>query len=293
MRGVGQLPVRPARHGRRHGQGAGQAASAGLLRRQHGEGPEPVVLHRHLHPERDPHGRRVRDVRRSPASRRDPYSVTAVKVEGRGLPGFSTSRRPSRRCPRTSPTTSPTSCRTSIENGTGQNAKAPGRDGRGQDRYHRREQVGLVRRLHPAAVDLGGMFRENPADHRLLSMNGTAGKDSIHGGDIPTSVWTEYMLDALKGKNDPGFPDAVKIPKIQNEVGAPRRPRSRASRPARRRPRRPARRRARARRRRRPPRADVPASLRRQRRHRPRWRGRRSRLLADRLDVTRNRWCQG
>ncbi|SNX62449.1 hypothetical protein SAMN06272735_4229 [Streptomyces sp. TLI_55] len=51
------------------------------------------------------------------------------------------------------------------------------------------------------------MFREDPQTNKLLSMNGTAGEDSIHG-DTPTSMWTEYMKAALKGDNDPGFPDA-------------------------------------------------------------------------------------
>ncbi|MGW3110789.1 transglycosylase domain-containing protein [Streptomyces sp. NPDC001091] len=150
----------------------------------------------------------------------DPYSVTSVKVDGTDVPGFT--KPESKQAMDANIANNVTDVLENvIQNGTGQNAKALGRTAAGKtgttDENKSAWFVGYTRQLATSVA----MFRENPADHRLLSMNGTAGKDSIHGGDIPTSVWTEYMLDALKGKNDPGFPDAVKIPKIQNEVGAP------------------------------------------------------------------------
>lgn len=40
-----------------------------------------------------------------------------------------------------------------VENGTGTPARIPGRDVGRQDGYHGRQQVGLVRRLHPADLD--------------------------------------------------------------------------------------------------------------------------------------------
>jgi membrane peptidoglycan carboxypeptidase len=108
-----------------------------------------------------------------------------------------------------------------IQNGTGQNAKALGRTAAGKtgttDKNKSAWFVGYTQQLSTSVA----MFRENPKDHKLLSMNGTAGVDSIHGGDIPTLVWTEYMKAALKGANDPGFPKATDIGKVQDEAGAP------------------------------------------------------------------------
>ncbi|MQY12653.1 Monofunctional biosynthetic peptidoglycan transglycosylase [Streptomyces sp. RB5] len=45
----------------------------------------------------------------------------------------------------------------------------------------------------------------------LLSMNGTAGVESIHGGAIPTEVWTDYMKAALNGKETVDFTPATPI----------------------------------------------------------------------------------
>ncbi|MFG2814603.1 transglycosylase domain-containing protein [Streptomyces sp. NPDC048410] len=150
----------------------------------------------------------------------DPYSVTSVKFDGQPLPGFAKPR--SKQAMDANIANNVTDVLENvIQNGTAKGALALGRTAAGKtgttDENKSAWFVGYTQQLSTSVA----MFRENPEDHRLLSMNGTAGKDSIHGGDIPTSVWTEYMLAALKGKNDPGFPDAVKIPKIHNEAGAP------------------------------------------------------------------------
>ncbi|WP_203618205.1 transglycosylase domain-containing protein [Streptomyces bauhiniae] len=150
----------------------------------------------------------------------DPYSVTMVKKDGQELPRFTKPK--SRQVMDSSIANNVTDVlRNVIQNGTGQNAKVLGRTAAGKtgttDENKSAWFVGYTQQLSTSVA----MFRENPKDHRLLSMNGTAGTDSIHGGDIPTSVWTEYMRAALQGKNDPGFPDAIKIGKIHNEAGAP------------------------------------------------------------------------
>ncbi|WP_435879019.1 transglycosylase domain-containing protein [Streptomyces griseoluteus] len=150
----------------------------------------------------------------------DPYSVTMVKQDGKELRGF-TKPKPEQVMDSSIANNVTDVLENVIQNGTGQNAKALGRTAAGKtgttDENKSAWFVGYTQQLSTSVA----MFRENPKDHRLLSMNGTAGTDSIHGGDIPTSVWTEYMLAALKGKNDPGFPDPIKIGKIHNEVGAP------------------------------------------------------------------------
>ncbi|WP_225832724.1 transglycosylase domain-containing protein [Streptomyces sp. NK08204] len=151
---------------------------------------------------------------------RDPYSVTKVKYNGEDKPGF-TKPKSSQAMPANVANNVTDVLQNVIQNGTGQNAKALGRTAAGKtgttDKNKSAWFVGYTQQLSTSVA----MFRENPKDHKLLSMNGTAGVDSIHGGDIPTSVWTEYMKLALQGQNDPGFPDATKIGSVQDEVGAP------------------------------------------------------------------------
>ncbi|MFH8582596.1 transglycosylase domain-containing protein [Streptomyces zaomyceticus] len=150
----------------------------------------------------------------------DPYSVTALKKDGQEQPGFQK--------PKVKPAMDANIANNVtdvlenvIQNGTAQNAKALGRTAAGKtgttDSNKSAWFVGYTQQLSTSVA----MFRENPKDHELLSMNGTAGKDSIHGGDIPTLVWTEYMKAALKNANDSGFPDATEIGKVQDEAGAP------------------------------------------------------------------------
>ncbi|AOR33273.1 penicillin-binding protein [Streptomyces fodineus] len=150
----------------------------------------------------------------------DPYSVTEVKKDGQELPGF-TKPKITTAIPDDVANNVTDVLQNVIQNGTGQNAKALGRTAAGKtgttDSNKSAWFVGYTKQLSTSVA----MFRENPKDHELLSMNGTAGVPSIHGGDIPTSVWTEYMKAALKNQNDPGFPQATEIGKVQDEAGAP------------------------------------------------------------------------
>ncbi|MES5819193.1 transglycosylase domain-containing protein [Streptomyces sp. RG80] len=150
----------------------------------------------------------------------DPYSVTEVKKDGQDLPGFDKPK-VTLAMPENVAHNVTDMLENVVENGTGQNAKALGRAAAGKtgttDSNKSAWFVGYTQQLSTSIA----MFREDPKNSKLLSMNGTAGEDSIHGGDIPTSIWTEYMKAALKGANDPGFPDAEKIGEIQDEDGAP------------------------------------------------------------------------
>ncbi|QTD99626.1 transglycosylase domain-containing protein [Streptomyces cyanogenus] len=152
----------------------------------------------------------------------DPYSVTAVKINGVDAPSFVKPKPAPEQALDANIANNVTDVLENvIQNGTGQKARALGRTAAGKtgttDENKSAWFVGYTRQLSTSVT----MFRENPKDHKLLSMNGTAGVDSIHGGDIPTLVWTEYMKAALKGSNDLGFPPATEIGKIQDEAGAP------------------------------------------------------------------------
>ncbi|MFC8367048.1 transglycosylase domain-containing protein [Streptomyces sp. NPDC057239] len=150
----------------------------------------------------------------------DPYSVTAVKHKGSELPGFEKPR-VTQAMPENVANNITDILENVIENGTGYKAQELGRTAAGKtgttDKNKSAWWVGYTQQLATSV----GMFREDPKDHKLLSMNGTAGDESIHGGDVPTQIWTEYMKAALKGEDDPGFPKAEKIGEIADGIGAP------------------------------------------------------------------------
>ncbi|MFI9245666.1 transglycosylase domain-containing protein [Streptomyces sp. NPDC053086] len=152
----------------------------------------------------------------------DPYSVTAVKVNGADAPSFTKPKPAPKEAMDPNIANNVTDVLENVvQNGTGKKARALGRTAAGKtgttDENKSAWFVGYTQQLSTSVA----MFRENPKNHKLLSMNGTAGVDSIHGGDIPTQVWTEYMMAALKGQNDPGFPKATEIGTVQHEAGAP------------------------------------------------------------------------
>ncbi|MDG9718602.1 transglycosylase domain-containing protein [Streptomyces sp. DH24] len=149
-----------------------------------------------------------------------PYSVKAVKYAGQELGGFEKPKA-TQAMPENVANNVTDVLENVIQNGTAKNAKALGRTAAGKtgttDENKSAWFVGYTQQLSTSVA----MFREDPGSHKLLSMNGTAGVDSIHGGDIPTLVWTEYMRAALEGQPDPGFPAATKIGEIADQVGAP------------------------------------------------------------------------
>ncbi|MEU7473623.1 transglycosylase domain-containing protein [Streptomyces sp. NPDC044984] len=150
----------------------------------------------------------------------DPYSVTAVKHKGTELPNFEKPRI-KQAMPENVAHNITNVLENVIENGTGYRAQGLGRAAAGKtgttDENKSAWWVGYTQQLATSVA----MFREDPKDHKLLSMNGTAGDESIHGGDVPTQIWTEYMKVALKGEDDPGFPKAEKIGQIADGIGAP------------------------------------------------------------------------
>ncbi|MEU0743145.1 transglycosylase domain-containing protein [Streptomyces sp. NPDC006134] len=150
----------------------------------------------------------------------DPYSVTSVKHDGVEVPGF-TKPKVTQAMPANVADNVTSTLENVVQNGTGTKAKALGRAAAGKtgttDENKSAWFVGYTQQLSTSVA----MFREDPKSHTLLSMNGTAGDDSIHGGDVPAAVWTEYMKDALQGEEDPGFPEAAPIGKVLDGVGAP------------------------------------------------------------------------
>ncbi|GAA2134562.1 transglycosylase domain-containing protein [Kitasatospora kazusensis] len=73
----------------------------------------------------------------------------------------------------------------------------------------------------PTLATSVGMWREEPGKPGLLSLNGTAGHASVHGGDFPTDIFTRYMKAALDGQPSTDFPAAEPINQAVNSSGAP------------------------------------------------------------------------
>ncbi|WP_410537582.1 transglycosylase domain-containing protein [Streptomyces sp. KL2] len=107
------------------------------------------------------------------------------------------------------------------QHGTGTRAQGLGRPAAGKtgttDKNKSAWWVGYTPQLSTAVT----LFRTDPDEGTLLSMNGTGGFPSIHGGRLPTEVWTAYMKDALKGVPVKDFPEAGPIGKKIDQVGVP------------------------------------------------------------------------
>ncbi|GGL99568.1 penicillin-binding protein [Streptomyces fumigatiscleroticus] len=77
--------------------------------------------------------------------------------------------------------------------------------------------VGYTRELSTAVT----LFRTDPDEGKLLSMNGTGGVESIHGGDIPAQIWRDYMVEATKGSKHEPFPEAEPLGEVINDTPTP------------------------------------------------------------------------
>ncbi|WP_263167975.1 transglycosylase domain-containing protein [Streptomyces sp. SCSIO ZS0520] len=80
--------------------------------------------------------------------------------------------------------------------------------------------VGYTRELSTAVT----LFRTDPKAGKLLSMNGTGGVPSIHGGDIPAQIWKEYMVGAMNGVDPEPFPEATDIGEVVGNTPTPTAP---------------------------------------------------------------------
>ncbi|MBD0735377.1 penicillin-binding protein [Streptomyces sp. CBMA29] len=153
----------------------------------------------------------------------DPYSVTKVIHNGDQVNGF-TRPKPKQALPDNIANNVTKVLENVVQNGTGTKAKELGRTAAGKTGTTDSPGgtrsawfVGYTQQLSTSVV----MFRQDTKAKKLLPMSGTGGNSSIHGGDLPATIWTDYMKAALGNSEDPGFPDASKIGDPQNEPGAP------------------------------------------------------------------------
>ncbi|MFJ8210029.1 transglycosylase domain-containing protein [Streptomyces sp. NPDC096033] len=152
----------------------------------------------------------------------EPFSVLEVKKDGKEVPGFQAPKE-SRAMDNSVADNITKVLRNVVENGTGTKAKKLGRPAAGKtgttDQNKSAWFVGYTPELSTSVT----LFRNDPnsKDKKLMSMNHVGGVDSIHGGDIPAVIWTEYMREALKGTPVKDFPEAEDSGVIADAAGAP------------------------------------------------------------------------
>jgi membrane peptidoglycan carboxypeptidase len=153
----------------------------------------------------------------------DPYSVTRVTRDGKDVSGFEKPKH-QQVFPANIADTVTSVLQNVVEHGTGTAAlaldrKAAGKTGTTDSPGGTRSAWfdGYTQQLSTSVV----MFRQDSKKKVLLPMSGTGGNSSVHGGDIPATIWTDYMKAALGSQPDPGFPKPTKIGPAQNEPGAP------------------------------------------------------------------------
>ncbi|MGN9755626.1 transglycosylase domain-containing protein [Streptomyces sp. SD31] len=151
----------------------------------------------------------------------EPYSVTKVIKDGEEVPGF---KPPEKKIAMDAEIANNVTdvLENVVQNGTGKKVADIGFPVAGKtgttDQNKSAWFVGYTRELSTAVT----LFRTDPDKGKLLSMNGTGGVPSIHGGDIPAQVWKDYMVEAMKSYGTPEpFPEAEPIGEIINDTPTP------------------------------------------------------------------------
>ncbi|MBP0453904.1 penicillin-binding protein [Kitasatospora sp. RG8] len=150
----------------------------------------------------------------------DPYSVTKVEWQGAARPGFT--KPAAKQALEAVVADNVTDVLVNVaKNGTGKNSNALGRPVAGKtgttDQNKSAWWVGYTPQLATSVA----MWREDPAKHERLSLNGTGGKDSVHGGDTPTDIFTRYMKAALANEKKMDFPTPQPVGSQVDSSGAP------------------------------------------------------------------------
>ncbi|WP_404958787.1 transglycosylase domain-containing protein [Streptomyces sp. 147326] len=152
----------------------------------------------------------------------EPYSVTQVMKDGEELSGFEPPK-PQRAMDNAVADNITKVLQNVVKNGTGKAAKKLGRPAAGKtgttDENKSAWFVGYTPELSTSVV----LFRTDPnsQDRKLQSMNGVGAIPSIHGGDIPAEIWTEYMSEALKDTPESDFPEPDAVGVTADSAGAP------------------------------------------------------------------------
>jgi membrane peptidoglycan carboxypeptidase len=142
----------------------------------------------------------------------DPFSVTKVDYEGQ--PVYEHDDKPKQAFTSAVASNVTDVLRDVVDDpeGTGKNARLPGREVAGKtgttDGNKSAWFVGYTPQLS-TAID---MYRlddneKSGKKRKFLEMYGTGGQDKIHGASFPSEIWQTYMSEALKGEPKLTFPE--------------------------------------------------------------------------------------
>ncbi|MFD7642892.1 transglycosylase domain-containing protein [Kitasatospora sp. NPDC059795] len=159
----------------------------------------------------------------------DPYSVSKVERDGKEMPNLTRNPQPKKVLEQAVADNITDVLENVAKNGTGTKTNALGRPVAGKtgttDAGTSAWWVGYTPELSTAV----GMWREEPGNPKLLSLNGTAGHESVHGGDFPTDIFTRYMKIVMKDKPIKDFPNPAPWGTQVDSSGAPISPSAPAS----------------------------------------------------------------
>ncbi|MFJ9839043.1 transglycosylase domain-containing protein [Kitasatospora sp. NPDC101155] len=150
----------------------------------------------------------------------EPYSATKVEVDGKERPGFG--KKDTKVALEPAVADNVTDVLVNVaKNGTGTKTNTLGRPVAGKTGTTDQNKSAWWVGYTPQLVTSVAMWREDPNKHDRLSLNGTGGKESIHGGDIPTDVFTRYMKAALANEKKMDFPNPQPVGTEVDSSGAP------------------------------------------------------------------------
>ncbi|WP_045692709.1 transglycosylase domain-containing protein [Streptomyces rubellomurinus] len=150
----------------------------------------------------------------------EPYSVTKVEVDGREKPGFG--KKDTKVALEQAVADNVTDVLVNVAaKGTGTKTNGLGRPVAGKTGTTDKNKSAWWVGYTPQLVTSVAMWREDPSKHQRESLNGTGGKESIHGGDIPTDVFTRYMKAALANEKKVDFPTPTPVGSEVDSSGAP------------------------------------------------------------------------
>ncbi|MFE4516294.1 transglycosylase domain-containing protein [Kitasatospora sp. NPDC056783] len=150
----------------------------------------------------------------------EPYSVTKVEVNGVERTGFGKKDLKVALEPAVADNVTDVLVNVAA-NGTGKKTKDLGRPVAGKTGTTDENKSAWWVGYTPQLVTSVAMWREDPSKHERQSLKGTGGKTSIHGGDIPTDVFTRYMRTALANEKKMDFPNPQPVGTEVDSSGAP------------------------------------------------------------------------
>ncbi|MEU8924095.1 transglycosylase domain-containing protein [Kitasatospora sp. NPDC048545] len=150
----------------------------------------------------------------------EPYSVTKVELNGVERPGFAKKDAKVALEPAVADNVTDVLVNVAAK-GTGTKTLALGRPVAGKTGTTDQNKSAWWVGYTPQLVTSVAMWREDPSKHERQSLNGTGGKASIHGGDIPTDVFTRYMKVALANEKKLDFPNPQPVGTEVDSSGAP------------------------------------------------------------------------